>query len=136
MTDEEIEKFKENFKENFNKQIAALSSCPLYYTLDKDHNPIATSKILEWAEWFETNFGKRIVKQTYIRKTIKVSTIFLGIDYGFSLTGKHIPLLFETMIFRNGKSDGFQYRYCTWKEAIAGHKKAVAKVKKEKRNEN
>ena len=60
---------------------------------------------------------------------MRVSTVFLGIDYGF---GAGEPVLFETMIF-GGKHDGFQNRYLTWKEAEKGHKKAMELVKTKNR---
>jgi hypothetical protein len=38
-------------------------------------------------------------------------------------------MVFETMIF-GGPDDGYQRRYATWKEAEAGHKEALALVRR------
>lgn len=53
---------------------------------------------------------------------VDISTVFLGFDHGF---GQGLPILFETMIF-GGPYDQWQRRYCTWDEAEAGHRHAVA----------
>jgi hypothetical protein len=53
--------------------------------------------------------------------SIRVSTVFLGIDH--NLSGKGPPLLFETMIF-GGTHNDYQKRYSTYKEAEEGHKEA------------
>lgn len=51
-----------------------------------------------------------------------VSTVFLGLDHSF-IHGEP-PVLFETMVF-NGDGDGGDcWRYHTYEEAMAGHRKA------------
>lgn len=87
----------------------------------KDKKPVP-AELVEWANWFET--ADRVVAKDEIGD-IKISTVFLGLDYSFG-AGK--PLLFETMIF-GGENDQYQERYSTWEEAEAGHKEAVALVK-------
>lgn len=81
---------------------------------------------LEWGEWLE-NPNNRIVSVTKIGD-VKISTVFLGLDHQFYITGEERPALFETMIFK-GEHDDFQERYSTWDEAEEGHKKAVELVK-------
>lgn len=62
-----------------------------------------------------------------------VSTIWLGIDMGFSGTGK--PIIFETMVFDQGPgskrpwNDLEQRRYATEEEALAGHAALVEEVR-------
>jgi hypothetical protein len=56
---------------------------------------------------------------------IKVSTIWLGIDYGVFKLG---PIIFETVIF-GGKLDGDIVRYGTELEALTGHETACEKVR-------
>lgn len=51
---------------------------------------------------------------------VQVSTVFLGLNHNFSEEGD--PILFETMVF-NGEYDQEMERYCTYDEAVAGHKK-------------
>ena len=80
---------------------------------------------LEWARWMEK--AKRHVAKTTIGK-VWVSTVFLGLDHQW---GQGKPILFETMVF-GGKLDQEQQRYCTWTEAVKGHKAMVKRVKAEK----
>lgn len=54
-----------------------------------------------------------------------VSTVWLGIDYGFGLTEN--PIIFETMVFKDGEIVAV-YRYSTEEEAIKGHEKVVNEV--------
>lgn len=82
---------------------------------------------MEWAQWFENasssseNFQARNVAQTTLPWDIKISTVFLGMNYRF---GEGPPLIFETMIF-GGEHDQYQDRYSTWEEAVKWHEKAV-----------
>lgn len=94
------------------------------YILKDDHTVVPCNDLLLWASWFET--AERSVGNTQINK-IRISTVFLGIDHNFG-DGDPTPVLFETMIF-GGEHDDYQERYTTWDAAIAGHKKAIAKVK-------
>ena len=68
----------------------------MFYKLE-GHNPVACQDTQEWAEWFET--ADRAVAQDMVGD-FKISTIFLGIDHALGET----PLLFETMIFQNGRA--------------------------------
>jgi hypothetical protein len=65
-----------------------------------------------------TDFGRRG----------RVSTVWLGVDYGFGL-GQTPPVIFETMIF-GGLLDGFLTRYCTPAEAARGHREIVREVRR------
>lgn len=86
-------------------------------------------KLLEWTRMIE-NPKYRVVKQTAVKK-VRVSTIWLGLDHGF---GKGPPLIFETIIFdKDSELDQREEKYSTLEEAIAGHLKAVALVKKSKK---
>jgi hypothetical protein len=77
----------------------------------------------EWIE-FWAHEDSRVIAQTG-NENIMVSTIFTGINYRFFEEGP--PIVFETMVF-GGKWNEFQYRYCTYDEAMAGHKKIVEEV--------
>jgi hypothetical protein len=109
--------------------LARLWKQPLLYRLD-GHTPVSVADTLEWAIWREAHQGEEIVARTRIAGAV-VSTVFLGIDHGFSLDGSHTPVVFETMIFRedHGGFYGERRRYCTWDDAIAGHKEIVKKLK-------
>ncbi len=87
------------------------------------HDPKPIDDIMQWAKWYEK--ADRIVEQTIIGD-VKVSTVFLGVDHNYDNDGTP-PILFETMIF-GGKNDMYQERYCTWDEAVQGHKTACKLV--------
>lgn len=53
-----------------------------------------------------------------------VSTVFLGLDHNW---GEGPPLVFETMVFRDGNGDDCQ-RYSTWLQAMEGHRKVCASL--------
>lgn len=57
---------------------------------------------------------------------VDVSTVFLSLDHGYR---EEAPVLYETMVF-GGEFDQKQERYCTRKEAIEGHERWLAKVRK------
>ena len=84
--------------------------------------PVPEPDLLTWAAWFES--ADRVVFQSEIPGGM-VSTVFLGLDHNFSQVGP--PLLFETMIFRDGADDGEQWRCSTWMEAEAQHREVFAK---------
>ncbi len=84
-----------------------------------DREPVKCT-LLEWGKWFETD--DRIIEQTDLEGDVRVSTVFLGIDHNFNLTGP--PILFETMIF-GGEHDQYQDRCATYDEAKKMHTKAL-----------
>ena len=93
----------------------------LLYILDEDNNPVQCTDAQKWFESQES--GKRHVAFTQVGAT-QVSTVFLGVDAG--LGGEWTdPLLFETMIFGDGRFAGFIRRYSTYADAKMGHQVAV-----------
>ena len=93
-----------------------------FYILDKDGNPVTCEDAIEWAQWFERPESRRVALD-HPAPSIRVSTVFLGLDHSFA--EGTAPILWETMIF-GGPHDGFQRRYSSKEEALEGHKKAVA----------
>ena len=78
---------------------------------------IKETDLMTWAEWFE-HADRRVALDKV--GTVRVSTVFLGIDHNFGLGGP--PLLFETMVFpHKGWTESAVDRYATWAEAEAGH---------------
>lgn len=68
-------------------------------------------------ENFQKNFERDfVVAKTQVNDEQMVSTVMLPFDHGYDGT----PLLFETMIF-GGEHGGYQRRYSTREEAVAGH---------------
>jgi hypothetical protein len=89
------------------------------YILD-GKTPVPEPDLLKWSEWFANADADRQVADT-VQGDVRVSTIFLGLDQNhFGPT----PLLFETMVFRAGKSAEMD-RYSTWEEAEKGHAEMV-----------
>ena len=77
---------------------------------------------MKWAEWFE-KIDNRRVKRTKLSNGTSISTIFLGIDHGFS---SNKLLLFETMAFE--EENEYMERYSTFDESIIGHDKMVKEI--------
>jgi hypothetical protein len=94
------------------------------YTL-VGQTPVPCADLIEWATWFE-NADNRTVKRTALDSDrVIISTVFLGLDHQFFLDGP--PMLFETMVFWNGKGDE-QERCSTWMQAEMQHDAMVAHV--------
>ena len=83
--------------------------------------------VLEWAREFETSDRHVGLTQVTDRaRSIRVSTVFLGLDHGF---GSGPPLIFETMTFPDDDLlEEDCERYATEDQAHAGHAAMVAKV--------
>ena len=79
---------------------------------------IVPAELMEWAKFYETR--ERFMFNESVGDA-KVSTVFLGLDHGY---GDGAPVLFESMIFGGLHADS-QWRYCTYGEAEAGHKRIV-----------
>ena len=54
----------------------------MWYSLDKENNPVACVDMGHYMVWVENNQGQTIVKQDIIGD-ISVSTVFLGLDHSF-----------------------------------------------------
>lgn len=100
------------------------------YILDENNNAIPAT-LLEWGEFLEYQTDRKIVKQEE-KDNHRISTVFLGLDHGLrefhERNENYKPLIFETMIFKNG-TDIYCTRYSTWKEAEQGHEVALQWVK-------
>lgn len=97
----------------------------MYCKLDEDNNVIPCL-LEEWIQMYESKEcdDRRRVGSNKIHGYY-ISTVFLGLDHGFGQN----HLFFETMVFSNNKSDVYQTRCSTWKEAEEMHKKAIQWVK-------
>lgn len=116
------------------------------YTLE-GKIPVIEHDLLTWGQWMEDArvSGEMRVGRDIVHH-IEVSTVFLGLDHGFFDGGP--PILFETMVFEElpepikhdvrgfkwtqfrEEVDQFTQRYSTWEEAEAGHKDALAGVRR------
>ena len=95
---------------------------PFYKMEGRRIFPLPDNDILAWAHDFDKK--NRVVAKTRIGDAL-VSTVFLGHNYRF---GSGPPLVFETMIFRDGQGDE-QWRCTTYRQAEEQHAKAVETLK-------
>jgi hypothetical protein len=121
--DEECKKFTKEF-------LKTVSRPGLYYRLDENKNPVECD-MMEAFSVYEENKTKNRMKRTEFKKyDCFVSTVFLPINHNYDFESEKRPIVFETMIFweSNEKLDGYERRYCTYKDALIGHRRAVRKV--------
>lgn len=103
-----------------------------FYLLDHEKKPYKVS--LDESYKLYENPDMKITKQDLINDHIRVSTVFLGMDHRFYwIETDNEPVLWETMIF-GGEHDGYQQRYTSHEDALAGHAAAIAMVKKDSKN--
>lgn len=96
----------------------------------KYRNPIPCPNVMKWAKWYKQIRFRR-VRLTLINDC-KVSTVFLCLS-NFMVDANNKPLLFETMIFYQGKSlkigeqvESLPVNICsTWRAALNNHKIGV-----------
>jgi hypothetical protein len=93
-----------------------------HYVLNADKTVHRIDDLIEWANRFEMD--NRFVAKSIV-DTMKVSTVFLGLDYSF---GDGPPILFETMVF-GGRLDGRSRRCSTYAQAEQQHIEVLAKVR-------
>lgn len=99
-----------------------------YYILNADNQPVRCPNCRSYTEWVRLNEGWSVVQQEDIPSaggTVRVSTVFLGIDHNHSREGP--PILWETMIF-GSTLDGESQRYSSHADAVRGHAEMVSAV--------
>lgn len=92
-----------------------------YYKLGNDPSePIPCDDVVAWAKWYGD--ANRIVAKTMVQG-FTILTIFLGIDQNYIYKKEDAPILWETMVFKDGENgrDCYSEQYCTYSAAIAGH---------------
>lgn len=102
---------------------------------DAEGKPITAR---QWATLLR-NKRYKILAQTPVTEDVLVSTVWLGLDYGFMESDA--PLIFETMVFVRSDTprmvwghvierDGTEcYRWSTRELALAGHMRIVAELR-------
>src|ERR1700676_1212295 len=88
---------------------------PKTYVLDKNGNPVHEPDMVKYGAFLASD--AKILKRDTLPDGTSVSTIFSGIEY------LSPPPLWETVVF-GGAHDGYQYRYASREDALAGHEKA------------
>jgi len=104
-----------------------------YY--DRQGKPLT---LFQWAALVEDVEYKRVAYDELVgpEGLIRISTIWLGLDYSFDYRSEHIPIIFETMIFGWDFNELECWRYPTEEAALAGHDQIVAYVKDHTRSEH
>lgn len=101
---------------------------PGHYVLDENGEARHEPDPIAWARWraeAERVDARRVALTEFPGGT--VSTVFLGTDHDY--TGLGPPVLWETMVFRDGQDAGDeQWRYTSRAEAEAGHAAVIARV--------
>lgn len=98
----------------------------MWYLLDKNKKPIPAT-LQEVMIKRENDLDLRQVGYAEI-DGVRISTIFLGLDHGWSDEPDHQPVLWETMVF-GGYYDDYQERYTSHQDAIEGHQKMLSKIR-------
>lgn len=91
------------------------------------YKPVKAVSPAQWGRFMENIKIRKLAEWHSPANDIWVSTVFLGIDHQY---GDGPPLLFETMVFRNGSGEECE-RCSNWDEAVAMHDEMVAKVEAE-----
>ena len=113
-----------------------------FYKLDENKN-VKPCTAAQWAQQLEdmrSNNSKHVADECI--GDIRISTVWLGLDHGFNLhnSKNYRPLVFETMVFKDGNGlECYCRRYSTWEEAELGHERAIQWVRegcKESDSEN
>jgi hypothetical protein len=112
------------------------------YILDDKGEPVAVETetefctelddgLIRWGRFFEQRDLRRVALEEV--NGIRISTVFLGIDHGW---GGGPPVLWETMCFADGPTDGHHMDQETDRcsgsreQALAMHQRMVDKVKR------
>ncbi len=102
------------------------------YSLDEDNN-VLSHTAQEFRDLFidpesRHEFQRRRIIKQEIVNGVFISTLFLMIDYRFSIYTENVkPILFETMIFEKDEDGDSNLwgRYCSYDDSLTGHQAAV-----------
>ena len=96
---------------------------------------VAEDDTYTWAVWHEDINNRRIKQTLLFDGTIRVSTVFIGVDMSWHISADKAPLVFETMVFDDQKGgealDSYTQRYYYWDEAITGHDDVVLSIREQ-----
>lgn len=89
---------------------------------------IPTNDMAAWSMFMASD--DRVLKTTDVftpgAETVRVSTVFLGLDHNYF--GRGAPVLWETMVF-GGPHDMDQRRYTSAESALEGHQQTVSELR-------
>lgn len=94
-----------------------------YYGLDENKNVFPINR-MDTLKYYEDMDLRRVGLDSV--SDYDVSTVFLVMNHGFHRT----PILFETMVSKDGEFLDFQDRYSTWSESVLGHDFVIKHLKR------
>lgn len=118
------------------------------YILDENGDAVPATGLRSWGRWLQDHVKERHLAQDQVGDS-RVSTIFLGLDYGpryipreleaisqerFSTHFVQRPELWETMVF-GGPCDREMARYTSKEDALEGHRQIVERLRVENEKE-
>lgn len=91
------------------------------YILDENKEPVACGDYYKYAKFMADMTNRRVALDEFGEgeNVVRVSTVFLGLEHGYTEDDK--PILFETLVF-DGMLDGECIRTTSWTEALEAHK--------------
>lgn len=95
---------------------------PDLYLLNDAGEPVAVSDLFVWARGFGA-LKRQVAVDTV--GGLRISTVFLGLDHNF---GGGPPVLWETMVFKDGESVDMNRCAGSREQALAMHEAMVKKV--------
>lgn len=100
----------------------------MYILVGKD--VVREDDVTKWGIWHEDINNRRLKQTLVFDGTIRVSTVFIGIDMGWGFShANHQPHVFETMVFDDAQGgialDSYTQRYAEWDDAMIGHEQIV-----------
>ncbi|HEY5868847.1 MAG TPA: hypothetical protein VI542_25355 [Candidatus Tectomicrobia bacterium] len=93
---------------------------PMLYILD-GRLPVPAPDRRAWGHWLVS--ASRRVTQATLAHAAVVTTVFLGLAHGTAHDGT--PLLWETVVTRDGRPHPTRVHTATWDEAEAAHARIV-----------
>lgn len=102
---------------------------PLYWKLDSERNVVPATRDEFCAMMDGPRCRDRIVAKTLVHDS-EVSTVFLGLDHGYSPDPDAQPLTFETLVF-GGALAGEMERCYTWAQAEASHARMIKRIEEQ-----
>lgn len=95
----------------------------MYWILDENQNPVKASRE-QYVAWAKDNHPATIALND-LDWGIRVSTVFLGIDHGYYISGP--PVLYETMVLGSDEIEWCE-RHITREQALESHCRALAVI--------
>jgi hypothetical protein len=103
------------------------------YILNDAGEPVPAPSVLTWGQWMEEHREARRVAEDVDEgdpaQTIRISTLFMGVDMRLLPTSGLPPLLWETMVVTAGPTILAQDRYTSAAAAIRGHQAMCQRMK-------